>query len=103
MERDDSGNRPDDTEEVHKVRLREADQLSTAFGEAADGECAFCGSEGTVWPMGGGQYCSSACALQGLPEGEWTNFEEYLGDLRLKANLLDVYDAREQLGAVRDG
>lgn len=67
--------------------------LTKGWGDPTGGECDNCSELGEVWEIGGGCYCSAECALQSIPEVGYVSFEEYLWDLRLKANLLDIYDA----------
>jgi len=75
----------------------EAVLLSEQFGGGlSDGRCETCYADVAVWEIGDGLYCSAECALRGLPESEWTNFEEYLADLRLKASVLAIFDSADR-------
>jgi hypothetical protein len=72
----------------------ERDLLIEMFGNPVLGECESCEEQWiAVWEMGYLQFRSSRCALEGLPEKPNASFDEYLNDLRLKANVLDVFDA----------
>ncbi len=89
---------PPQAERPGAAARKEHTLLVRTFGQLTRETCDTCehgsaAAREAVREIGGDCYCSAKCGLTGLPEGEWANFTKYLGDLRLKVNLLDVYGA----------
>ena len=75
------------------ITERERDLLIETYGNPTFGDCDNCDNRSVVvWEIADRPFCSSECALEGLQEWDSTSFEEYLNDIRLKGNLIDVYD-----------